>query len=101
MPITLAVANDTSTPTVNISNPQNGELVAGPIPIKVTASDSKRIAKVSLSINGQEVAVAYGTTLSYLWSTAAKSKTPTSYTISARAWDPAGNLGTASISVNR
>ncbi len=101
MPITLAVAKDSSTATVNISNPQNGELVAGPIPIKVTAGDSKRIAKVSLSINGQEVAVAYGTTLSYLWSTAAKSKTPTSYTISARAWDPAGNLGTASISVNR
>ena len=100
-PITVAVANDTSTPTVNISNPQNGELVAGPIPINVTASDSKRIAKVSLSINGQEVAVAYGTTLSYLWSAATKSKTPTSYTISARAWDPAGNLGTASISVNR
>ena len=86
---------------VNISNPQNGELITGPVPIKVVASDSKRIAKVSLSINGQEVAVAYGTTLSYLWSAASKSKTPTSYTISARAWDPAGNSGTASISVNR
>lgn len=62
----LAVANDMVAPTVNITNPQNGELLNGPVPITVKAGDRNRIAKVSLSINGQEVAVAYGTSLSFV-----------------------------------
>jgi thermitase len=99
--LTLAVSNPAVAPMVNITNPQNGVLVTGPVPIKVTASDSNRIAKLSLFINGQEVAVGYGTSLSYLWSGAANGKSPTSYTISARAWDPVGNSSVTSISVSR
>ena len=100
-PLVLAVSNDAVTPTVNITSPQNGTLVSGPVPITVRASDSNRVARLSLSINGQEVAVAYGTSLSYVWSPVAKSKSPMAYIISARAWDPAGNAGSTSISVSR
>lgn len=99
--LVLAVSNDAVTPTVNITSPQNGTVVSGPVPITVRASDSNRVARLSLFINGQEVAVAYGTSLSYVWSPVAKSKSPMAYTISARAWDPAGNAGSTSISVSR
>lgn len=100
-PLVLAVSNDAVTPTVNITSPQNGTLVSGAVPITVRASDSNRVARLSLFINGQEVAVAYGTSLSYVWSPVAKSKSPVAYTISARAWDSAGNAGSTSISVSR
>jgi len=99
--LVLAVSNVSTTPTVNITSPQNGAVVSGPVPITVRATDANRVARLSLFINGQEVAVAYGTSLSYLWSPVAKSKSPVAYTISARAWDPAGNTGATTISVSR
>jgi len=99
--INLAIAHDAVAPTVNITHPTNGEILNGPVPITVKAADRSRVAKVSLSINGQEVAVAYGTSLSFVWDAAPKSKSPMNYTITARAWDPVGNIGSTSISVAR
>jgi subtilisin family serine protease len=99
--VNLAVAKEVVAPTVNIINPTNGELLNGPVPITVKASDRARVAKVSLSINGQEVAVTYGTSLSFVWDAARKGKSPIKYTITARAWDPVGNIASTSISVAR
>jgi subtilisin family serine protease len=99
--VNLAVSHDVVTPTVNITYPANGEQLSGAVPITVKAGDGNRVAKVSLSINGQEVAVAYGTSLRFVWNEGARGKVPTSYTLTARAWDPVGNSGAASISVSR
>ena len=101
--VSVTVINDTIPPTVAITSPANGSVVSGSVAINAAASDNKKVAKISLLINGQEVAVAYGSTLSYTWNVTGKNKArnKSSYTITARASDPAGNMASTSISVTR
>lgn len=105
-PVTLSVANDSVPPTVMILSPSNGSTVSGTVTVSVSALDNVKVAKVSLSIDGSEVAVSYGSSLKYSWSVPAakgkgrgKSGAPSSLT--ARATDGAGNVATASITVTR
>jgi hypothetical protein len=102
--VSLTVANDTVPPTVSITNPASGSTVSGTVSINVAASDNQKVAKISLTIDGKEVALSYGSTLSYSW-TVPKPKGATkkagSSTITARAEDPAGNSATASVTVNK
>jgi subtilisin family serine protease len=102
-PIALTVANDAEPPSVSITAPSNGAVVSSPTTISVTAADNQRVSKISLTIDGKEVALAYGSSLTYSWNpTATKGKRKQqSSSITAKAWDPAGNMGTTSISVSR
>ena len=110
--ITVTVANDTIAPTVTITSPASGAVVSGSVPISVGATDNNKVSQISLLIDGTQVALAYGSTLSYTWtvtsatSTGSKSRkyktalqSGTSHTIAAIAWDPAGNKGTATVTV--
>jgi hypothetical protein len=110
--ITVIVANDTIAPTVTISSPANGAVVSGSVAIRVGGTDNNKVSQISLLIDGTQVALAYGSTLSYTWtvtsatSTGSKSRkyktalqSGTSHTIAAIAWDPAGNKGTATVTV--
>lgn len=112
--VTLTVANDTIPPTVTITNPASGAVVSGSVGISVTATDNNKVSQVSLLVDGKQVALSYGSQLSYTWSTSTatttsagskskKNKTAiqsgTSHTITATALDPAGNKGTASVTV--
>src|SRR5215471_17665427 len=115
--VAVTVANNTVAPTVTISNPASGATVSGSVAISVSATDPTQVSQISLTIDGQQVAVSYGSTLSYTWSvsttssgtaTSAKGRgkkqqsstttipSGTSHTITATALDPAGNKGTAS-----
>jgi hypothetical protein len=82
------------------------------VSVNVNAADNTKVAKLSLMIDGHEVAMSNGPTLSYSWSTSGgkpgkgkgKGTQGTSggtSTLSARAEDPAGNVGTASVTVTR
>jgi hypothetical protein len=113
--ITVTVANDTIPPKVTISSPVSGAVVSGSVAISVSATDNNKVSQISLTIDGKQVALSYGSQLSYTWSVTttatsspAKSKAKhnattiqsgTSHTITATALDPAGNKGTASVSV--
>lgn len=105
--VTLTVTNDTQPPTVAILNPASGSTVSGTVPVNVSATDDKQVAKIVLTIDGKEVAVAYGASLSYSWSATStkggkgggKHQTTSSSTITARAYDAAGNAATATASV--
>lgn len=108
--VSVTVANDTVAPTVSFSSPANGATVSGTVNVSVSATDDKKVAKISLAIDGKEVAVAYGSSLSYTWDTGsrkAKSKgrwearSSSTSTLTARAEDPAGNASSASITVKR
>jgi hypothetical protein len=107
---TVTVGNDSVAPTVTISNPQSGAMISGATTIAASATDDKRVAKVSLTINGKEVALSYGSSLSYQWnpyggSTKGKGKgkgqasTSGTYTLTATATDEAGNTRSATVSV--
>jgi hypothetical protein len=100
--VTVTVANDTVAPTVSITNPAAGSTVSGTVAVSISATDNQKVSKISLTIDGKEVAVSYGSTLSYSWAAPKpKGKGSASSTISARAEDPAGNYATRSITVNR
>jgi hypothetical protein len=100
--VTVTVANDTVAPTVAIQNPTGGSTVSGTVPISVSATDDKKVSKIILTIDGKEVAISYGSTLSYSWQAPRpKGKQSASSTISARAEDAAGNFGTRAVTVNR
>ncbi len=103
--VTVTVANDTTPPKVTITNPAYGSVVSGTVSINVAATDNQRVAKIVLSIDGQQVAVSYGASLSYNWTVtstrkAGKRHSSTS-TIVARAEDPAGNAATATATVTK
>ncbi len=100
--VTVTVANDTTPPTVTITNPTNGSVVSGTVSINVSATDDQKVAKIALTIDGKEVAISYGSSLTYSWSVPRpKGKNQASSTITARAEDPAGNAKTASVSVTK
>jgi hypothetical protein len=107
--ISVTVASDTIAPKVSIQNPANGATVTGTVTVSAVATDDKKVASVSLLIDGREVAKVFGSSLSYSWDTTAGTKkrgvgkrsasTSTTRSIQVIALDPAGNKGTQSISV--
>jgi subtilisin family serine protease len=104
--VTVTVANDTTAPKVTITNPAYGSVVSGTVSINVAATDNQRVAKIVLSIDGQQVAVTYGASLSYNWTVTTTRKggrkqSTTTSTIVARAEDPAGNAATATATVTK
>jgi hypothetical protein len=94
-------AKDTTAPSVSISNPANGSTVSGTVSVNVSATDNQNVAKITLTIDGKQVTVSYGSSLSYNWSVPKAKGRNKNSTISARADDAAGNAATASVSVTR
>ena len=77
--------------------------MSGSVTVNVNATDNNKVARITLVIDGKEVAGAYGSSLSYTWSvpkTRSKRQDGT-VTIIARAEDPAGNQATASVTVKK
>lgn len=116
--VNVTVGNDTIAPTVTIGSPAAGAVVSGTVNVSVSATDNKAVSRISLLIDGKEVAVSYGSSLSYSWSvsggtttspsTKKRGKTSTTSTttsgtstLTARAFDAAGNVGSASVTVTR
>lgn len=100
--VTVTVVDDTTPPSVTITSPQAGSTVNGKVSINVSASDDKRVAKIALTIDGREVADSYGSSLSYGWKVPrakGRSKTGGMSTLTAQAWDAAGNTSSTTIGV--
>lgn len=104
--VAVTVSNDSVAPSVTITNPQAGAVITGPTTISSSATDDKRVAKVSLTINGKEVALTYGSSVSYPWDPygTAKGKgqmrqVAGSYIIRSTATDAAGNSSSSSVTV--
>ena len=96
--VSVTVSNDTTAPVVGSIKPGNGATVS-PIrqSISASATDNQKIAKVSLTIDGKEVATTTGSSISYGWTTLKVSMG--SHTITVRAWDAAGNTASRSVMV--
>jgi hypothetical protein len=82
--------------------------VTGTVTVSATATDNKKVAKVALSIDGNQVSIAYGSSLSYSWSTGAKVKgrkgtqspsSPVARSLTVTATDEAGNTAQQSLTV--
>lgn len=94
--VTLA---EQSPPTVAIDSPAVSASVNGVVNILVTASDNVGVTRVEYYVNGQLKATETAAPYSYSWDTS--HLIPGGYTLMAKAYDAAGNVGqtTASVTV--
>lgn len=89
--VSVTVANDATAPSVSITSPANGSSVSGAITVNITATDNLGVAKVELYLNGTLYASYGSAPYNISWNTT--SVTNGSYTLTARAYDAAGNVG--------
>ena len=97
--IGFPATGDNIAPTVSITNPANGAIVArkSNVTITATASDNVGVTRVDFLVNGALQCSDTTAPYSCVWRVpAAMNKT---YTLLARAFDAAGNSGTASVQV--
>ena len=90
---------DTTVPTVVIVSPVASQSVSGAVNVNVQATDNVGVSKVELYINS----VLYGTDTSapyaFSWSAPAATSTTQNFTLVAKAYDAAGNIGASTPTV--
>ena len=82
---------DTTAPTVSVTAPVNSATVSGIVTVVASATDNVGVSRVEFSVNGALKATATSAPYSYSWDTASAANG--SYTVSAAAYDAAGNKG--------
>lgn len=88
---------DTAAPKVTISEPANNATVSGTVTVRASAQDNVGVVRMEILDSSTRVlASATTSTITYLWNTSGLSKRQT---LTVRAYDAAGNLGTAKVTV--
>jgi hypothetical protein len=87
-------AADTLAPTVSISTPTNNATVSGIAPIQANASDNVGVTKVEFYVNGVLNKTVISAPFTFNWDTSSLAKG--SYTLLAKAYDAANNVGQSS-----
>jgi hypothetical protein len=96
--VTVTLSNDTIAPTISSFNLTDGMTISPTKQtVSVSATDNQSVAKISLVIDGNEVAVAYGGSLSYGWSTRKLAKG--AHTVTVRVTDNSGNVASKTVTV--
>lgn len=95
--VATATASDTSAPTVSVSNPTAGATVSGLVSVSVSATDNVGVTRTELWVNGSLVASDITAPYAYSWDSA--SVQDGSATLTARAYDAAGNFASKAVSV--
>lgn len=90
-------ATDTTGPTVAFASPLNGATVKGNVLLSVSASDASGVARMEFRVNG--VLMSTDTAAPWSWTWNSRKSRGQTVTLEARAFDPAGNSGIASIQV--
>jgi hypothetical protein len=90
---------DTTPPTVAITSPGNGSVVAGIVTINVKAGDNVAVASLSVYVDGKVVGTGNSASMSYKWNT--RKAASGAHTISATAKDASGNQTSATIQVKK
>lgn len=98
--ITVTINNpvpDTTPPQVSVTSPLNNSTVSGSINVSASATDASGIEKVEILADGSAVTTLTSSPYSYSFDTQALSDG--THTITAKAYDNAGNTQEASVSV--
>ncbi len=98
-PAPTVTSNDTTSPSVRIDSPLNGSIIKAKSTTSITASasDNLGVTRVEFLVNG--TLICSDTTSPYTCSWRVPGSRNRTYTISAKAYDAAGNNSTSSISV--
>lgn len=86
-------SGDTTAPTVSISSPAAGATVTGTVSVNATASDNVGVTKVEFYLDG--VLQSTDTVSAYSWSWATTGAANGSHSLTAKAYDAAGNVKTS------
>ena len=101
---TYTSASDTTVPSVSLSAPSAGATVSGTATISATASDNVIVSRVDFSVDGVIKNSDYSSPYSFSWDTTSAGAHAClgahTHSISARAYDAAGNWANTSITVN-
>jgi hypothetical protein len=95
--VAARTASDTQKPSVQIVNPAAGSAVTGTVSITAIASDNVGVSQLSIYVDGVLKTSSTGTSATYSWNTKKGGKG--SHTVTAKAWDAAGNNSEATINV--
>ena len=93
--VSVTVLSDTTAPTVSVTAPAGNAMVSGTVTISASASDNVGVTKVEFYENGVLLSAGNVAPYSYSWNT--KSVANGSYTLTAKAYDAAGNVGQSGI----
>ena len=94
--ITVSVP-DTTAPSIGVISPINGSIVTGLVSVTNTVSDNVGVVKVELYVDGALSAVATAAPWTLTWDTSKGAAGL--HTLLTRAYDAAGNSGTAMVTV--
>jgi subtilisin family serine protease len=99
--VTVAAAGDTTAPQVTILKPVDGSSISSlsRVSIAATASDNVAVTRMELYVDGTLKSSSSTGTISWNWNT--KKISTGAHSIQTKAYDAAGNIGTASITVYR
>jgi subtilisin family serine protease len=84
------ISTDDQSPTIAITSPTSGE-VSGIVPVDVNYSDNVGVVRVELYVNGQKIITDSLAPFAFAWDST--SFADGDYTLSAQAFDAAGNQG--------
>jgi hypothetical protein len=89
---------DTIQPNISIINPTEGSTVSGTVPVAVDATDNLGVTKVEYTQGGSLVGTSTTPPFNIDWDTSGLENIL--YVLTAKAYDAAGNAGSASVNVN-
>lgn len=92
-----SLGTDTIPPTVQIGGPAAGAVVSGTVNVSGTASDNIGVTKIEFYVDGNLASQAFSSPFSFQWVTANAANA--AHTLVVKAYDAAGNIGQASVSV--
>ena len=92
--VAVTVVNDTSSPVVSLTAPGNNSNVNGTVTITASASDNVGVSNVEFYLNGALLFASNVTPYAYNWNTSSIANG--SHTLTAKAYDNAGNVGQSS-----
>ncbi|HKW98512.1 MAG TPA: Ig-like domain-containing protein [Bryobacteraceae bacterium] len=95
--VAVIASNDKTPPAVSIGSPTSGSSVAGTLTVKGSATDNVGVTKVQLYVDG--VLAASGTASAFSFSWNSTTVTNASHTLTVKAYDAAGNVGSAAVTV--
>ena len=85
---------DTTTPTTSITSPVEGAVVSGTVTVNATATDDVGVTRVELYVDGMLRGTDTQAPFSFAWNTISVDNG--GHSLSTKAYDPAGNVGTSS-----
>ena len=95
--VSVTIGSDTIAPVISSFNLTDGMTVSSKQAIKVTATDNQSVAKIVLSIDGNQITTAYGSSLSYNWNTRNVAKG--AHIVTVQAYDAANNIISKTVTV--